>query len=75
MEAMVKGQQEKRDQFPRFITCPNEVRYRIVLNPSSLRYGQSSRDLFLLIAADGCPFHGRRLRPLHFQTAVCHCAR
>lgn len=28
MEAMVQGQQEKKGQFPRFITCPNEVRYR-----------------------------------------------
>ncbi|GAB1213524.1 hypothetical protein ATERTT37_002674 [Aspergillus terreus] len=26
LEAMVKGQKEKPDQFPRIITCPNEVR-------------------------------------------------
>lgn len=26
MEAMVKGQNEKQDKFPRIITCPNEVR-------------------------------------------------
>ncbi|KAJ5380456.1 uncharacterized protein N7496_002884, partial [Penicillium cataractarum] len=26
LEAMVKGQKEKRDQFPRIITCPNEYR-------------------------------------------------
>ncbi|USW57297.1 Putative thiamine pyrophosphate enzyme [Septoria linicola] len=25
MEAMVKGQQEKRDKFPKFITCPSEM--------------------------------------------------
>ncbi|OJJ31520.1 hypothetical protein ASPWEDRAFT_45462 [Aspergillus wentii DTO 134E9] len=25
LEAMVKGQREKRDQFPRIITCPNEM--------------------------------------------------
>lgn len=25
IEAMVKGQREKKDQFPRIITCPNEV--------------------------------------------------
>lgn len=26
---MVKGQKEKRDQFPTIITCPNEVRRRL----------------------------------------------
>jgi hypothetical protein len=26
IEAMVKGQREKKDGFPRIITCPNEVR-------------------------------------------------
>jgi hypothetical protein len=25
IEAMVKGKKEKGDQFPRIITCPNEV--------------------------------------------------
>jgi hypothetical protein len=25
LEAMVKGQKERRDQFPTIITCPNEV--------------------------------------------------
>lgn len=25
LEAMVKGQKEKKDQFPRIVTCPNEV--------------------------------------------------
>lgn len=25
LEAMVKGQKEKKDQFPTIITCPNEV--------------------------------------------------
>lgn len=25
IEAMVKGQNEKKGKFPRFITCPNEV--------------------------------------------------
>lgn len=25
LEAMVKGQKEKPDQFPKIITCPNEV--------------------------------------------------
>lgn len=25
IEAMVKGQREKKDSFPRIITCPNEV--------------------------------------------------
>lgn len=25
IEAMVKGQREKKGQFPRIITCPNEV--------------------------------------------------
>ena len=25
IEAMVKGQREKKDKFPRIITCPNEV--------------------------------------------------
>ena len=25
MEAMAKGQKEKKGQFPRIITCPNEV--------------------------------------------------
>lgn len=28
IEAMVKGQREKKDQFPRIITCPNEVSRR-----------------------------------------------
>jgi hypothetical protein len=31
LEAMVKGQNEKKDQFPRIITCPNEV---IIVLPS-----------------------------------------
>ena len=26
LEAMVKGQREAKDRFPRIITCPNEVR-------------------------------------------------
>jgi hypothetical protein len=26
IEAMVKGQNEKRGEFPKIITCPNEVR-------------------------------------------------
>ena len=26
IEAMVKGQKEQKDSFPRIITCPNEVR-------------------------------------------------
>lgn len=26
MEAMVKGKEERGDKFPKFITCPNEVR-------------------------------------------------
>lgn len=25
IEAIVKGQKEKKDQFPKMITCPNEV--------------------------------------------------
>jgi hypothetical protein len=29
LEAMVKGQKEKRDQFPTIITCPNEVRQQL----------------------------------------------
>ena len=29
LEAIVKGQTEKRDQFPRIITCPNEVRPQV----------------------------------------------
>lgn len=29
LEAMVKGQREKKDQFPTIITCPNEVRQRL----------------------------------------------
>lgn len=32
IEAMVKGSREKKGQFPRIITCPNEVSFR----PSSL---------------------------------------
>jgi hypothetical protein len=31
IEAMVKGAREKKGQFPRIITCPNEV--RITLSP------------------------------------------
>ena len=30
IEAMVKGQREKKGKFPRIITCPNEVRSRPV---------------------------------------------
>jgi hypothetical protein len=26
LEAMVKGQKEKPDEFPKIVTCPNEVR-------------------------------------------------
>ena len=56
LEAMVKGQKEKRDQFPSIITCPNEVTWRsrstvlsvISANAASMRL-------------DGCTFHGRWL--------------
>jgi thiamine pyrophosphate-dependent acetolactate synthase large subunit-like protein len=35
IEAMVKGSREKKGQFPRIITCPNEVSllYHPILNP------------------------------------------
>lgn len=32
LEAMVKGQKEKPDQFPKIITCPNEVFLEIRLS-------------------------------------------
>jgi hypothetical protein len=32
LEAMVKGQNEKKGQFPRIITCPNEV---LIVPPSN----------------------------------------
>ncbi len=34
IEAMVKGAREKKGQFPRIITCPNEV--RITLSQSNM---------------------------------------
>jgi hypothetical protein len=34
IEAITKGQQERKGQFPRIITCPNEVR-----EPESLQAG------------------------------------
>lgn len=27
IEAMIQGQRERKDRFPRIITCPNEVRH------------------------------------------------
>jgi hypothetical protein len=35
IEAMVKGAREKKGQFPRIITCPNEVRPPREHNPLS----------------------------------------
>ena len=35
LEAMVKGQKEKKDQFPTIITCPNEVS-RYILYPATI---------------------------------------
>lgn len=48
MEAMVKGQNEKKGQFPRIITCPNEV---CLLSPK----------LSMLTMSDGSFVDGRRL--------------
>lgn len=33
IEAMVKGQNEKKGEFPRIITCPNEVRENLLGKP------------------------------------------
>lgn len=35
LEAMVKGQKEKKDQFPTIITCPNEVLFHSFSSNSS----------------------------------------
>lgn len=32
LEAMVKGQNEKKEQFPTIITCPNEVLHPILIS-------------------------------------------
>lgn len=36
LEAMVKGQREKKDQFPTIITCPNEVCLRCHLSSTRI---------------------------------------
>lgn len=36
IEAIVKGQNEKKGQFPKIITCPNEVRLRAFFAPNTV---------------------------------------
>lgn len=38
IEAIVKGQNEKKGQFPKIITCPNEVWLSFILTISTNRY-------------------------------------
>jgi hypothetical protein len=54
IEAIVKGQNEKKGQFPRTITCPNEVNHV----SSYTRWPEAD-----VWTSDGRPLHGRRLRP------------
>lgn len=60
MEAMVKGQKETPDKFPRIITCPNEV---------SVRDGFADPKCWEDV--DGGHVNGGRLCPLDWQTSVC----
>lgn len=66
IEAMVKGQREKSANFPRIITCPNEV-----CSPSLLLTSCSCSRL----SPDGGHVHGRRLRPPDQQATGRHRAR
>ncbi|KAI9789421.1 MAG: hypothetical protein M1816_006081 [Peltula sp. TS41687] len=53
LEAMVKGQREKKGQFPRIITCPNEVLSDVLSLP---RYGPKlipEKQMVALSMADG----------------------
>jgi hypothetical protein len=59
IEAIVKGQNEKKGQFPKIITCPNEVHTRNDECASKI-----------LILSDGGSLHGRRLRPIDRQTSM-----
>jgi hypothetical protein len=64
IEAIVKGQNEKKGQFPKIITCPNEVG---TLDAPV----QAQR----LTGPDGRPLHGGRIRQTDRQAPMCHCAR
>ncbi len=54
LEAMVKGQNEKKGQFPRIITCPNEVTVLLLRN----NLANKSR-------SDGGLVYGRRVRSIN----------
>lgn len=65
IEAMVKGQREAREKFPRIITCPNEVSAPITPAASSVpRYYRSSGELVLT------PPHRPRWSPCPWPTAT-----
>jgi len=67
IEAMVKGQREKKGKFPRIITCPNEVRTSRASGPAS-----SKTHAYWL---DGCHVNGGWLRSPHGKASMCHCSR
>lgn len=50
IEAMVKGQRERKDGFPRFITCPNEVRRPVLV--ADKRLASEKRKKLLLRGSD-----------------------
>jgi hypothetical protein len=61
IEAIVKGQNEKDGQFPRIITCPNEVCLPLQSFPSTA---------LISFVIDGRPLPCRWLRPSHRQTPM-----
>ncbi len=67
IEAIVKGQNEKNGQFPRVITCPNEV------SLSSSRIPE--KVLTSILVADGGTVYGRWLCAIDESTSMRYCPR
>lgn len=46
IEAMVKGQREAKGNFPKIITCPNEVQYPISVSIALLTLRKDGRHVY-----------------------------
>lgn len=71
---MVKGQKEKPDEFPKIVTCPNEVRPNLYVSGPLTRCRCITLVAVTNLAsnpADGGPIDGRRICKIDRKTAVC----
>lgn len=58
MEAIVKGQRERKDRFPKIITCPHEVRLSSVLPPGFLLHKAVANWSDVKLTTDGSNVNG-----------------